>query len=311
MRIAILSDIHGNLSALRAVAEHLQRQEIERVVVAGDMATAGPQPEETMRFLIARGWPMLLGNHEVYVRQYHDPKGPAAWRDSKQWAALRWACRQLSPESVALMQRLPAGIRIEAQGPHALRICHGSHRSPSESLIPEGPGELLDVHRRAGALAEDEVPPPLITRLDGLIEANLVCGHTHIPWVWHRKGRMVVNAGSVGAPINDDVRAQYVLLTLGSDGWRAAIRAVRYPVDETLRAYRQGGMLEEGGAFAYALYHDVANAQNTSFYLVKHAERVANHLGVAQSAAQPDPVWERAVATFPWSDWGLEPPQRA
>ena len=311
MRIAILSDIHGNLPALRAVDEDLQRQGIERVVIAGDMATAGPQPEETMRFLVGRGWPMLLGNHEGYVRQYHDPEGPAAWRESKQWAALRWAGRQLSPESVALMRRLPSRILIKAPGPHALQICHGSHRSPSESLIPERPRELLDIHRRAGALADDEVPPPLETRLDGLLEANLVCAHTHIPWVWRRNGRMVVNAGSVGAPINDDVRAQYVLLTLGEDGWRADIRAVRYPLDETLRAYRRGGMLEEGGAFAYALYHDVASAQNASFYLVKHAERVANHLGVAQSAAQPDPVWERAVATFPWSDWGLEPPQRA
>jgi len=311
MRIAILGDIHGNLPALRAVDEDLQRQGVEHVVVAGDMATAGPQPEQTMRFLVERGWPMLLGNHEGYVLQYHDPEGPAAWRESKQWAALRWACRQLTPDSVRLMGQLPLGILIEASGPHAVQICHGSHRSPSESLVPAGPPELLDVHRRAGTLAPDEVPPPLDTRLDGLQEPNLVCAHTHISWVWRRSGRMVVNAGSVGAPINGDVRAQYVLLTLASDGWQADRHAVRYPLQETLRAYREGGMLEEGGAFGYALYHDVASARNASFYLVKHAERVAHDLGTPQSAAQPDPVWERAVATFPWSDWALEPPQRA
>ena len=306
MRIAVLADIHGNLAALAAVSQDLERQGVDRIVVAGDIATGGPQPREALAHLKALGAEMIRGNHEDYVLRFHSSQAPAGWHTSKQWAVLRWSCLQLTPDDIETMAALPAQLVITEAGCAPIRLVHGSLHSASEMLFADRDQEVIATFRRTGQVPPDQPPPPLGPALEGLQEAVLICAHTHVAWMQRENGHLIINPGAVGAPINDDVRAQYAILSWRRGRWLVEMRAVPYDVGAVRRSYVESGLLDRGGAFARTLLHDVETAQNTSWFLIAHAYQLAGTLGLAECISLPDEIWDRAVASFPWQDHGIE-----
>ena len=109
----------------------------------------------------------------------------------------------------------------------------------------------------------------------------------------------------MGAPINGDVRAQYALLTCqrswpNRTGWQAEHRAIVYDLERIRAAFRESGLLEEGGAFARAWLLDIETGQNVSGRFVSYAYGLAAEAGYEGSSVVPDSVWEQAIATFDW-----------
>jgi predicted phosphodiesterase len=241
-RVAVVSDIHGNVPALEAVLADLAAQAPDEVLVGGDMVGRGPQGSAVVRRIAELGWPVIRGNHEEYVLGFRRGEIPEAWRHAGEWAASRWMAAELGDEEAELIGRLPFSTTSRLDP--SLRLVHGT-----PTTTREGIGPWLSDARLGEHLAEIE-------------ESLLVCAHTHRPLHRELPGGTVVNVGSVGLPFNGDRRAQYALFERnGEDGpWRVELRQVDYDVEETLAIYESTGFLAEGGVTARLLHLELEHA---------------------------------------------------
>src|SRR3972149_5518130 len=80
-RLAILSDLHGNLPALEAVQQDLSRFQVDYVIVAGDVIDRGPFSVQVLERVTREGWAVIRGNAEFYLLDYGTPRAPAEWND--------------------------------------------------------------------------------------------------------------------------------------------------------------------------------------------------------------------------------------
>lgn len=298
-RFAVLADIHGNLPALEAVLEDVQRYHVDGTWALGDYLIGGPGQNEVMRLLCEHNSTLILGNNEGYLLDFdagHTPERNAA----KQWAPMHWAYRELDPQWMDLIRALPEQRRIDVAQATSVRIVHGSHRRLREPLLPDRNPERVQRFREAGFWADGDLPTRLRDALDGLQEPVLVCGHTHIPWIQREGGVLAVNVGSVGGPIDGDRRAQYALLTWTGVEWQVELRSVVYDLDRVYSDMMRSGYWDEVGAMARALWLGIRSGQNVIYGLLIHARQLMVAAGVDHLPVIPNDIWDRAVETFDW-----------
>ncbi len=306
MRLAVLADTHGNLPALEAVLADVRQQGVDGIIVAGDFTTGGPHQLETFNLLRSLDSWMIRGNSEGYLLAYDVGNVSDGWRASKQWASVRWSHLRLNREILDFIAALPEQRIVTLDDAAPIRVVHGSPRSPSEHLFPDRDPVALDAFRRAGLLLPGRDPAKLDRALAQVKEPVLVCGHSHIPWKQEQDGLLALNPGSVGAPINGDVRAQYALLTCQRSwpsktvSWQAEHRAIAYDLERIRAAFHESGLLEEGGAFSRAWLLHIETGQNVSGRFVSYACRLAAEAGYEGGGVVSDSVWEQAIATFDW-----------
>jgi len=303
MRLAIFADVHDNLPALEAVVEDIRRQQVDGIISAGDTVLRGPFPVETTRLLRSLGAWMIRGNAEAYLLAYDAAEAPRSWYISDQWAAIRWTYDQLDRGTLDFLATLPEQRVVALDGTAPIRVVHGSPGNPSGRLFPDGDPDALDWFRRAGLLPEDGDPPRLMRALGDVREAVLVCGHTHIPWAQEQDGRLALNPGAVSGALNEDVRAQYALLTWEDDHWTVEHRAVAYDVSRLRRAFHERGLLAEGGAFARAYLLSIETGRNAVGHLFSYIDTLAVEAGLEDWSVVPEAIWDHAVNTFRWTEY--------
>lgn len=216
MRIAAISDIHGNLDALQAVLADIARRGCDLVVNLGDMLSGPLRAAATADLLMERRFPTVRGNHD---RQLLDP--PDRMRPSDAMAHA-----QLSRAQLDWLAALPPLLHIED-----VLLCHGTPDSDCTYL-------LEDVH--AGRL-RPSAPAEVARRLGGGGARLVLCGHSHTPrTVRLDDGCLVVNPGSVGLPAyrtdwpsphraeTGTPHARYAVLQRHGHDWEAELVAVEY-----------------------------------------------------------------------------------
>ncbi|MYM32178.1 metallophosphoesterase [Duganella sp. CY15W] len=216
MRIAIVSDIHGNLPALEAVVGDIARRDVDMVVNLGDSLSGPLLPLQTARFLMAQDWLQLAGNHERQILNPHQ-RGESDV----------YAHAQLGEAELAWLATLPPQRRLDP----AVLLCHGTPRSDHEYF--------LETVEPAGARLATSAE--VVVRMAGTQAALVACGHTHVPRaVRLSSGCLIVNPGSVGLQAYDDDHlhyhvmqngspdARYAIVESGPQGWSAALLAVPY-----------------------------------------------------------------------------------
>ncbi|MCZ7573080.1 MAG: metallophosphatase family protein [Ardenticatenaceae bacterium] len=243
MRLAIIADIHGNLSALEAVLADIATQQIDHLVVAGDLVNRGPQSAAVLERLVPLRLPTIVGNHEDLLCRFIDGRVDPTWLDDPWWAATRFAARDVGPAWLTYMKSLPGQFVVEEEDVLPLRIVHGSPRHFMEGIGPITSPAALDE-----MLAE--TPEPF-----------LICAHTHLSMIRQHKDTVIVNTGAVGLPFNDDPRAQYALLDWDRNEWKPTLRCVEYDRHETEAAYEQTGFLRAGGLSAWLLREELRAAR--------------------------------------------------
>lgn len=195
MRIAVLSDIHGNLAALEAVVADYQRRGVDHVVNLGDSLSGPLLPRETAHFLMAQDWTQLAGNHERQLLQLTPASG----------ASDRYAHAQLSVREFAWIASLPSSRAFNDQ----VWLCHGTPSLDHQYL--------LQTAERSATAAE-------ITERLGQVRSPLVlCGHSHVPRSVRCGASLIVNPGSVGQPAFDDDMPYPYKVETGSPDARYAI----------------------------------------------------------------------------------------
>lgn len=221
MRIAIISDIHGNLPAFEAVLEHIATQRVDQVVINGDILNTGPDSLACLELAYSTGYPIVAGNHERYIRDFDLPERPAEW-SSDIWRPSLWTVEQLGPERRAALHGLPLSLRVDDD----LLIVHASLRHDQDSVFAATPG------RELAAMFPGQ-PPRTIVR-----------SHNHIPQFKPWGERMIVTTGAVGQSLDGNPWAKYALAERGPAGWQVKHRVVPYDVEATVRRFRESGYLE-------------------------------------------------------------------
>lgn len=231
MRLAIVSDIHGNLPALRAVVEDIARRGVSTIINLGDSLSGPLQPLETARYLMAQPWTHLAGNHERQVLSIpSERQGPSD----------RYAREQLDAEALDWIAQQKPTQKYSDE----VFLCHASPRSDIENFL-----DSVD-----GPRTRPATPQEVEERLGEVGEAVVVCGHTHIPRVVRsRRGQLLVNPGSVGLQGYDGSMpnpyvvetgspdARYAILEKRSGSWCAQLLTVPYDHAAAVRLAAERG----------------------------------------------------------------------
>jgi putative phosphoesterase len=227
MRIALISDLHGNMVALRAVMERIQGQRVDRVVCLGDVATLGPEPARVIEALAELGCPCILGNHDEFlldadlIRTYSEIPVIVAAVD---------ACRAaLGSAELDFVRTFQPALDLDLDGA-TLSLFHGSPRSHMEDLLATTPAEDLDRalgDRRAAIMAG---------------------GHTHLQMLRQHRGTLLVNPGSLGLPFETYAsggpptilpHAEYA--TIDSSNGSVAVTLHRVPLERSALVAQTAG----------------------------------------------------------------------
>ena len=221
IRVALLSDIHGNSFALDAVRAAIVKEAPDAVLVAVDYALNGPDPAATVdgiRELEAHGALVISGNADIAVADF-DYTGAFPWLadgipDSYREAA-EWAHEALGPERLGWLRRLPAERRLWCEDTLLLL----THASPGSQTA--GFDAFIDV-------------TVVMERLSKTDARVICCGHTHVPEIRDFGWKMIVNGGSAGYVLDGEPTASWAMIEIEGDQVRAEIR--RTPFDELAAA---------------------------------------------------------------------------
>lgn len=232
MRVAVISDIHGNLHALESVLEQLEHEEIDQLWCLGDMVGYGPRPNPCCEAVADLADLSLAGNHDLGVI------GTITLDDFSSDAAeaARWTSEVLKKKPRAFLE----GLDTQGEAEN-VELYHASPRDPVWDYVLSA-----DVARQSLELTKAPV---------------ILVGHSHVPLAMLLQddtlvgglapegtesdltlGRWLFNPGSVGQPRDADPRAAYLILDFETD--RAHFKRIEYPVEKTQAEIRERGLPE-------------------------------------------------------------------
>jgi predicted phosphodiesterase len=214
MRLAVVSDVHANLTALEAVVADLKRASPDLVVHGGDLVGSGARPSEVVDTVRELGWPGVQGNAEEMlwdrpkVEAYFEPPALQRWRDVV-GRTIATTVQAIGAERLAWLRALPA-VRVEGNVTLLHASPHDLWRSPMANA------------------ADDE-----LARCYGELGTSLVIyGHVHCPYVRRLPSLTIANSGSVGMPYDGDPRASYLIV----DDDQVTVRRVEYDIDHEVES---------------------------------------------------------------------------
>jgi putative phosphoesterase len=249
MKVAVLNDIHGHLPALEAVLGDLKHEQVDTVVIGGDVAL-GPMPAQTLDAIHALPYRTVLlsGNCERELLKARLGDQPESGDGGDLWTDLRtWAASELEDRHLEFLETFNAKFSARIGPLGCVLFCHGSPRSDEEILTAITPEERI--RTICADVAEDVI----------------VCGHTHHQFDRTLAGKRIVNAGSVGLAYEGEPGiACWAML-----GPEVELRRSRFDQVVARRRFEQAGF-PRAGEFA-----DELDAPPTSEEVAEHFEQVA------------------------------------
>jgi len=229
MRLAIISDIHGNLHSLELVLADLEQANIDQVVCLGDVASLGPQPREVIARLRELNIPTIMGNHDNYLLDTELTKSHHPWlRELELW------CRGLlSEDDLDFLSSFQPQISFSLDQNTNITCFHGSLRSNEEFLFPDTPSETLG-----------EIFAGQDTKL-------FSGGHTHVQMLRQYKDVTLLNPGSVGMPFEYPTpgpdmrayhRAEYAIVDMTNGRLNFDLRRIPIDFSQIAEAARKSNM---------------------------------------------------------------------
>jgi putative phosphoesterase len=223
VKVALVSDLHGNELAMVAVRRRIVELGADQVICLGDVATLGARPREILDHLRDLGAPCILGNHDEFLL---DPELVHTYTEAPIIAdAVDWCRAALRAEDLAFVGTFARERELDLDGTRLL-LFHGSPRSNMENLLATTAADDLEV------------------ALDGRRAPVMAGGHTHLALVRQHRGALLVNPGSVGMPIVEFVSGREPRImdhaefaVIDAAGGAASVTLHRVPLDRrALRA---------------------------------------------------------------------------
>ncbi|MCY6484215.1 metallophosphoesterase family protein [Clostridium aestuarii] len=209
MKIAVISDIHGNIFALEEVLKDINKRHINTIVCLGDLVGYGPFPNEVIDLIKKENILLIIGNYDSAVVS-GDIKYVRDNELNKNFV-LPWSCSEVSDKNKKFLKRLPQDITIVDKG-KIIKFVHGSTRAVNEYLM-ENSTEAKEV-------------------IDEFTGDVLVCAHTHLPYSKKYDNKLLVNDGSVGKPKIGNPNATYCILKVEEEGIDVELIEIPYDYEK-------------------------------------------------------------------------------
>jgi putative phosphoesterase len=240
MRIAVISDVHGNCVGLDAALADLQARPADQIVFLGDMVQGGPQPAEVVARLRALGAPVVMGNADAWLLTGAET-GAEAPASEQQLAVRAWQLAQLAPADRAYIEQFQPTVELALGGGRALLCFHGSPHSFDDIILPATPEEEFQ-------------------RLLGPFAPAVMCGgHTHLQQIRRLGETFFFNPGSAGFAYSHqqseenfraDPWAEYAVLSVDQGRLGLEFRRVPFDVQLLIQAYKTSGRPHADAAVA-------------------------------------------------------------
>jgi predicted phosphodiesterase len=223
MKVAVISDSHGDLVALQAVLEDLDARKPDQVVFAGDLAQGGSQPVEVMDLLLARGWPLVRGNSDDFLVDLAAGNSLGFAATEAQLERGRWSIERLGPERLDRLAGLPMEFRRPWAPNGPLVVVHATPWSTEDVVLAD---------------AAEQVVRRMVTEAPAGV---LAYGHIHSAYQRRVGDSVLLSVGATSWSNDVDGRPAYTILTLDETVSAEVIR-VECPVGPRLDAYSRAGL---------------------------------------------------------------------
>lgn len=285
MKYAVISDTHGNLPALEAVL-----QEVEGVVggyiFLGDYCCDFPWYDEIID--VIRALPetyVVRGNKEDYFENLMR-QDRATWIDG-QMSALYYMMEAMSPNSIEYLRALPQELKITTEEGGYFHAFHASQSLFGETLThirstrfhrllkANGPG--FDV---IGALKEGlEEDPALKKQLDGLPDGLYLFGHNHLQWSGRYHGKLLLNPGACGLPLDNTKAASYAVVEYRDGVWHGQLRHAEYDMRAVADVTRASGLYKAATPWCEVMLCELLYNREYIHFFLQHVKAYAESIG--------------------------------
>ena len=233
MRLAVFSDVHGNLTALEAILADIAKKAVDKIVFAGDLCFAGPRPAEcldrvrNLDDVPGFGCTAVYGNTDDWLLGRQQPPPPLA-------DLAKWTYHQLSQSQRNWLDNLPFAHTVSAPGGDGqpLLIVHANPQDVNQLIFPPEEEQI----QRYGRIRQPD--HELDALLNGVQENTIIFGHLHIPSIRTWGGKTLYNISSVSMPGDGDPRAKYGLFTWDNGTWHFERIYVPYDWSAESAAYK-------------------------------------------------------------------------
>lgn len=227
MKIALISDIHANIIALKEVLKNIKTKNVDRVYCLGDLVGYAPFPNEVIELIKELGIPTVQGNYDKKIAEYVSLSG-SDYKNLKTLdkgvSAFLWSQENTTKENRDWLKGLPEQIEFEV-GDKKVLLVHGSPRRNNEYLY-EDSEELEEIA--------------------DIINADvMVCGHTHKPFHKVVKGIHMINAGSSGKPKHGRPNATYMILNILENDIDTELIEVDYDYEKAAKTIEESEIPSE------------------------------------------------------------------
>lgn len=276
MRLALISDIHGNHMALEAVLSHVRMTGVDGIVFLGDYVTDFPGSRQVLDMVRAAGkeWQCwtLRGNREEYLINHH--RGLSDW-----WApgsaggSLLFAYNCLDEEDLDYIESLPFTMTVRPEGAAAFTACHSSPRGARDPIA-------FDERKIAECL-------------ESIDTDYMFCGHQHIVRTYCHKGRRAYFAGSVGLCDGMGGHAQFAYVEYENGIWLPRTVTIPYDVQTAVAEFDTSGLSEMGCAWSRGVRYMALTGYDASVEIVRRANELARMRGITGTV--PEEIWQQAA----------------
>ena len=217
MKIAVLSDVHGNASALERVLDDLKSSNIKKVIILGDMIMKGPMPQKVLKLLRSSGLEILSwvkGNTDLWFQQFNYNIHPAG-KEAENFTYYKYAVDHLDHNDISFINDLPEKQSLNIYNTSILCV-HGTPKSIVEAIDETVP---MDEVRKA---------------IDGVTENIILSGHSHTSFIGECDDRKIFNVGSIGNMMDGDNRISYGILDFSGEEVKLINKRLEYDTAEAI-----------------------------------------------------------------------------
>ena len=275
MRIALISDIHGNYKAYEACMEYLDRNPVDLFYFLGDYITDCPYPQKLLTMfydtLKNNRCYYVRGNREEYILE--NAKEDKGWQISSGTGTLLYTAKHLKKEDLAFFEGCDRVRRVKEPDFPSTTLCHGTVEDIRGNL-----GEHPELLTEALAQAETDY---------------LLGGHSHKQEIRKGTGGIYINPGSLGIAIDGvGKRAQFAILEVEKKQYRTELLSIPYDYDGLMRDFGESGIEAYGKVQVKSVKKTLCTGINYFFECVKLATRLSGGMNTSRI---PEKIWEQAA----------------
>lgn len=221
MKVAFISDIHGNAMALDAVLEDIEKQGIDKIYVLGDICYRGPEPKRSLDLVRSLHTEVIKGNADEWVvrgvREGEVPEKALELMNLER----HWIFEQLEPSDIDYLNSLPAQLNFSIEGV-GISAFHATPTSLFDIVLPNAD--------------DNEIESSLMHAQEAQV---YVYAHIHKPYIRYLNGKVIMNIGSVGLPFDGLTKASYGLVEIEDGHLKTSIRRVSYELERVAALYHE------------------------------------------------------------------------